>query len=118
MVHPVTKERARPLIQRALDRGLPLYSADDILALCDDGKMQLWAVGESVLVTEIVDFPQARAVRAVVAAGRLSDIKTVLPDAEAWAKEKGAKYALAGGRKGWERALGYRPEAAHLVKEL
>lgn len=115
---PATREKARPIIQKSLDVGLPLYTADDILDACEAGRMQLWCCGDSALVTEIVEFPRARVVRSVVAGGRLKDILKVLPVAEEWARERGCRYATAGGRTGWGRALGYEFSAAEFVKEL
>lgn len=115
---PETRAKARPLIEAALRRGLPTHTADDILDACETGDMQLWCCGESVLVTEIVAFPRATVVRSVVAGGRLRDILTVLPAAEEWARERGCRYAIAGGRRGWGRALGYGSKAVEFVKEL
>lgn len=115
---PETRARAKPLIERGLARGLPLYTADDILDRCEAGDMQLWCYGSSVLVTEIIAFPRARVARSVVAAGRLNDIRRVLPSVETWARNQGCRYAIAGGRKGWGRALGYEGLAAEYVKEI
>jgi len=117
-VTPETRARAKPIIERALARHVPLYTADDILDACERGDMQLWCIGQSVLVTEVVAFPQARVVRSVAAAGRLRDILEILPVAESWAKDLGCRYAIAAGRRGWGRALGYRVGASEFMKEI
>jgi len=100
-------------------RGLPTHTAEDVRADIDAGKQQLWCMGETAIVTEVVTFPRLKACRVVYVAGRMADVEKMKPDIENWARAEGCAFMLAGGRKGWVRTLpDYFVTAHSLAKEL
>lgn len=116
---PETWEKAKPLIEAAIARGLPTHTADDVKEAIDAGLMQLWCHGGTAMVTEIVEFPQMKACRVAFAGGKLGDIRRMKPDIEKWAREQGCRYMLGGGRKGWTRMWpDYIVSAHQMAKEL
>jgi hypothetical protein len=118
-VTPETWAKAKPLIEAAMRRGLPTHTAEDVRADIDAGKQQLWCMGETAIVTEVVTFPRLKACRVVYVAGRMADVEKMKPDIENWARAEGCAFMLAGGRKGWVRTLpDYFVTAHSLAKEL
>lgn len=107
---------ARPLIEAALAYGPQTHDADDIWAAIERDQMQLWPGQRSVLITEVVDFPKKRAVRALWTAGDQEElIEHIHPHVIAWAKGVGCTLALLGGRKGWERVMSRQGYAHYLT---
>jgi len=116
---PETWEKAKPLIEAAIARGLPTHTAEDVRADIEAGKQQLWCCGQTAIVTEVVEFPRLKACRVVYVAGRMADVERMEPDIENWARGQGCEFMLAGGRKGWVRVLrDYFVTTHALAKEL
>ncbi|PWC53617.1 hypothetical protein [Azospirillum sp. TSO22-1] len=115
-------ERVRPILERALSYGPRTHDADDVLAGIEAGAMQLWTAPASVCITEIVEFPRLRAVRALWAAGDLRELtETILPAVERFGRDHDCRAALLGGRFGWRRAMtrhGFRDYAVIMNKEI
>jgi hypothetical protein len=116
---PETWAKARPLIEAAIGRGLPTHTAEDIREAIERGEMQMWCRGESVIVTEIRQFPRLKVCAAVLAGGRLDDCLDLTPIIEKWAAEHGCDYAEVYGRRGWQRVhKDYRLGAVVLRRAL
>jgi hypothetical protein len=86
------------------------------------GRMQLWANGDAVLITELRHYPAgAREIHAMVASGSLEGISELRERAEEWARGLGVEFASAASRPGWERVLGrfgYELHQVEMRKEL
>lgn len=109
------------LLQKAIDRGLPTHTPQDILDACYRGEMRLWIhpSGETVVVTSVHEFPRMRLAKIDYVAGKMEQVMEMKPYVEEWARENGATVVLAGGRKGWVRVLDdYRVLATQVFKEL
>ena len=92
-------------LNRALAVGGNTHGPDDIAAAVEEGRMQAWTKGDSLIVTEVLEFPKAKAVNVVLAVGRLDEVLSLMPDLEAFAREHDCRALRMEGRKGWARVL-------------
>ena len=94
----------------------------DVAAMVEAGEARLWCGVASALVTLLEDDPGERRLLLWLAGGDLGElVRSLRPQAEAWAKAQGCRRVLIVGRPGWERALapeGYAPLARIIAKEL
>ena len=90
---------------RALDVAGKTHGPEDVARAVADGRMQAWTAGDSLVVTEVLAFPQARALNVFLAVGNLDEVMSLLPDLEAFGREHGCKAMRMEGRKGWARVL-------------
>lgn len=113
-------EGAEDKLQRALDAAGNTYTLDDLRALIAARGAQLWRVNEcSVIVTEIIQYPQKRVLNVFLAAGELGPILDAVPDLEAFAKDMKCDWIELTGRRGWLRKLnGWRPKSVTMTKEI
>lgn len=95
----------RGYIEAALTHGAGDFSFEDVVRCVEDGTFQFWPGAESVLLTELLDYPQRRVVNIVAAGGRLPEIEAMVPVLEAWARAHGCVEAVFAGRRGWERTF-------------
>ena len=112
-------ERALPEVERAVARADGLFDADDIYWGLQDGAMQLWIVFKgqdiaAVCITEIVQFPGRKIVRAFALSGYgLAEWYNLMNLGLPWAIENGAeewqatvadeRFVKLLERKGWKR---------------
>ena len=98
------------------------HTLADVAALVDAGEARLWRGMSSALVTILEDDPGERRLLIWLAGGDLGElVRSLRPQAEAWARAHGCRRVLVVGRPGWERALapeGYAPLARIIAKEL
>jgi len=95
-------------LAEALEYASGTYTIKDVLDAIECGKMQLWVEEgdeDSLIVTEIHQYPRRRALQFFLAAGTLDGVKALRDRALAWGKEEGCDMALAVARFGWERTL-------------
>lgn len=99
----------------------PTHDWDDVLALLLADKCQLWTYHESVMVTEIVEYPKLRACRIFLAGGKLEEL---IEMAGALAEEAASigvdRIEMADGRPGWAeigKRLGWSVRAC-CIKDL
>ena len=50
--------------------------------------------------------------------GDLQELKTIEPQLLQWGRDEGCSKAMAFGRKGWARVLGYKPIMQTMIKDL
>jgi hypothetical protein len=108
-------------LREALAHAGSTHTVQDVIALARQGRAQFWQEGNTLVVTEVIDYPQRRVVRLWLAAGDLRDAEATLPRIEAWAKERGATMVEAVGRAGWRnsaRERGFTATAVVYRKEL
>lgn len=105
----------------ALDRAGSTHSISDVVSLVREGKAQFWEHRSTLLVTEVIEYPQRKVLRFWLAGGDLGEVEQILPEIEQWARERGCTMAEALGRRGWagrSEAHGYKPVATIFQKEL
>lgn len=107
-------------LERALAYTGGTHTLQDVRDLVEAGKLQLWIHGRSVIVTELEQYPQLRAVRFFLAAGDMHEVELLSNYVLHWAKnEMGCTRAGLIGRPGWARSFlkrdGWR--ATHIVME-
>jgi len=83
--------------------------------------MQFWPMEKSCLVTEIVTYPNSRALHVFLAAGDLEEIKNIDDTLANFGKQLNAQVISLSGRKGWTKALkdiGYQVAHVTMFKEI
>jgi hypothetical protein len=110
-------------LARVLDRMGAVYTLGDILERLDDGRMQSFSRGNSMLVTQINCYPRAKALDWIAAVGDLEDCKVIHDEAVAFANKHDISLIRAYGRRGWmpfARDRGWRTLTTNqvYVKEL
>ncbi|HEY4250648.1 MAG TPA: hypothetical protein VGM87_05595 [Roseomonas sp.] len=108
-------------LERAIAHGGNLATLPDVAQRIRDGRAQFWQEGETVAVTEMLQYPRGSAVRYWLTAGNIRQACALLPKIESWAREQGAVRAEALGRTGWTRLArqhGYEPRSILFVKDL
>jgi len=88
-------------LARVLDRMGAVYNLGDILERLEDGRMQSFAHGNSMLVTQINCYPRAKALDFLLAVGDLADWRTLHDDAVRFAEKHDVSLIRAYGRRGW-----------------
>ena len=99
------------------------HSVEDVLAECHAGRWQMWEGRDSLVVTQVKDWPRCKEVFAVLAAGRLDEVARMYPVILAWAKDIGCTKASFSGRPGWgktflTKAEGWRQASVTFEKGL
>jgi hypothetical protein len=97
------------------------HTASDVIREAREGRVQVWEGDGALIVTQIVDYPQLRALHYLAVAGTLPAVRELQATADAWGVIQGARRAEAVGRLGWERVQqpeGWHRVAGFWVKEL
>lgn len=91
------------LFRRALKR-FDLLTPEFITEKIADGTMQCFLFGESVVVTQIEQFPNGRALRVILSAGKNMPewIDAANEFVEGMARLNGCRMLLSSGRPGWK----------------
>lgn len=111
----------RLLLQSALDLSGGTHTFEDVVEAVDEGLMQFWPASESCLVTQLVVYPQVRAVHIFLAAGNLEQIKDFDESLDDFARQLDADFITLSGRKGWQKTLkdiGYETSHVTMYKEV
>ena len=98
-------EELRRRLERALKVGGGTHSADDLAREVSSGRMQAWVNGDSLVVTEIVQYPKVAVTNIVVAVGQLEEVMALQPAIEKFALEHGCDALRMVGRRGWAQVL-------------
>ena len=96
-------------LRRRLNRALAVagntHAPEDVAQAIKEGRMQAWTEGRSLVVTEVLEYPQAKALNVFLAVGSLDEVMAIQPRIEAFGREHGCKVMRMEGRKGWRRVL-------------
>jgi hypothetical protein len=115
-------ERLRHHVAAALEYSGGTHKVEDIAEGIRRGQFQLWPSKNSVVVTEIIVYPQLKDLHYFLAGGDLDELRLMRPIIESWGKEIGCSRVSLAGRKGWERTFlkgeGYEPKWFILCKDL
>ena len=110
--------RCRKWIVDALRYAHNSHTYEQVIDIVKRGDAQLWALKDSAIVTEIIDYPQRRTLRFWLAGGNLKTLLEVEPKIRKWSILYRCRAVEIIGRKGWEKVLkDYEPTAIVLVKE-
>ena len=90
---------------KALDVAGGYHTIEDIEERCRDGRCQSFQVGDGVIVTEMLAYPNARVMNVVMAAGDMYDVLDAQQQMIEFAKKHGCDKVIMRGRKGWRRIL-------------
>lgn len=99
-------QRCRPWIEAALKHTGGTHDFDDVVAACEQGRMQFWPDPHAAAITEIVVYPKTKVLNVFLAGGELGAILDRIEDAAAWGRSIGCQTMTMTGRPGWERVLG------------
>lgn len=111
-------ERCRGWIEAALKHAGDFYTYEDVVAEILKGEATLWPGEKSAIVTQVWEFPRARAINFWLAGGDLDELRSMHDRISAAAKQGGFTHSIIAGRAGWSRALGYAPVWTAMSKEL
>lgn len=98
-------EELRRRLKRALDIGRNTYSEKDIAQAVSEGRMQSWTENDSLVITEIIQYPQFKAMHVVLAVGALRDVMAMQDRIVSFAREHDCKFIRTEGRKGWDKIM-------------
>ena len=115
-------ERLRHHVAAALEYSGGSHSVEDIAEGIEKGHFQFWPALDSVIVTEIIVYPQLKDLHFFLAGGDLDELRLMQPIIESWGKSEGCSRVSLAGRKGWERSFlrdrGYEPKWFVMCKDL
>lgn len=112
-------QRLSPHIINALEYANDSHDIIDVWDAINSGKAQFFSMENSVIITEIVDYPQKSVCRIWLAGGDMDELLEGEKHVAELAKSHGCQGMEIIGRKGWERTLtDYKPTAVVLVKDL
>lgn len=119
----VDLEAHRSEIESALAYAGGTHTFEDIRAGVEAGSFLAWPGVRSIIITEILQYPQRRVLNFFLAAGELPELEAMYPTVEMYGKLHGCASAVITGRKGWERSFltkqeGWTPTLVVLEKQL
>jgi len=92
-------------LQRALDMDGNRHTIATVADQIERGVARLWVNGESVVVTQVIDYPNLRALNFWLAAGTLPEVRAMLPEIYEYGRREGCTQAESTCRKGWARVM-------------
>lgn len=98
----------REWIEAALADAGDRWTYESVMAEIEAGLAHLWRFERSVLVTRFLDEPAGRTLFFWLAGGDLKEILSHEDGITAWGKLQGCTRKALVGRRGWERALGWK----------
>lgn len=98
-------EELEKRLAKALDIGGNTHTPVDLADAVREGRMQAWQNGQSVVITEVLGFPQRKILNVFLAVGTLEDVMPIQPQLEAFGREHGCFCIKMQGRKGWSKVL-------------
>jgi len=109
-------------VENALEYSGGTHELLDVVVGVGEGRYQMWPGQDSIIITEIVNFPKKRVCNFFLAGGSLEELEPMVPMIEAWAKEQGCNAISLVGRKGWTRSFlrdrGYTVIHCEMAKEI
>ena len=112
-------ERLAHHIEAALAYSGDTHSLLHVVDAIKDGSAQFFPLENSVIVTEIVDYPKRAVCRIWLAGGEMDELIEAEKSIVEWARSHGCDGMEIIGRKGWERQLkDYKAASTVLIKEI
>jgi hypothetical protein len=97
----VPRETYHRKLAKALERNGGLYLLQDILDAVAEGRMQSFAANNSWAVTQVSQYPRAKALEIIAVVGDLGDGEKLHERVLAYARDEGCQLVMAHGRLGW-----------------
>jgi hypothetical protein len=97
--------RFRTHIEAALSYADATHTYEDVAEMVAAGRAQFWPGPDSVIISEIVEYPQKKVLNFFIAGGHLAELERMAPKILEWGKLKGCSKATMVGRKGWQRSF-------------
>lgn len=115
--------RLEPHLENALQYSGGTHTLEDVFLGVANGDYQWWPGEDSVIVTEIVEYPRKTVLNYFLAGGELGELERMADQIEEWAlREKSIDAITLTGRKGWGRSFlrnrGYNETSVSMSKEL
>jgi hypothetical protein len=98
-------ERHRDKIEDTLARTYGTHTFDDLCIMVMQGRVRLWSLENSFIVTELVVYPQEKHMHVWLAGGDLDEIKAMQGVVLEVAKLEGCSKMTLSGRRGWIKAI-------------
>jgi hypothetical protein len=115
-------ERLRHHVEAALEYSGGTHDFEDVVQMVEDHRLQLWPAKDSVVLTEIIDYPRLKNLHYFLAGGDLDELSKMRPLIESWGKTIGCTRVTLAGRRGWAKTFlkdeGYSPQWSVMAKEL
>ncbi len=108
-------------IDEALHYAAGTHNIDSVTDLVLRGDAVFWDLGDSFMITEVVNYPTARHFHIFLAGGNLETLVNMHGDVIKLAKALQCDKLTIAGRPGWARALkahGWNPHLVTLAKEI
>lgn len=109
-------------IEAALSHSGGTHTFEDVVERVEAGTLTYWPGMQSVMLTEIIDYPRQRYLHFFVAAGEMAELRAMYPIIMQWGKLHGCTKASLAGRKGWERTFladeGWAPTLVIMERDL
>jgi hypothetical protein len=108
-------------MERALEWAGRTHTLADVAARIKAGKAQWWSNADGMVVTEVNEYPQYRALNYWLIGGKLKDCLAMEPEIERAAIANGCQIATANGRRSWVPVVeprGWRVHALSFWKPL
>ena len=93
------------LLLNALEYSGGTHNLEDVAMALHKDYMQLWPTNESVLVTEVMQYPRAKHMHVFLGAGNMDELLYTMPFVIEQAKKDGCSKVTVTGRRGWEKVL-------------
>ena len=101
-------------IENALEYNAGTHNIEDIMYSVAIGEMQLWTGKDSVIIGQIVVYPQKKVYHMPFVGGNLEDLREMAPSIIHFARYMECSMITTAGRRGWDRVpllkeLGFEP---------
>jgi hypothetical protein len=93
------------LLLDALEYSGGTHNLEDVAMALHKDYMHLWPTNESVLVTEVLQYPRAKHMHVFLGAGNMDGLIYTMPYVIEQAKKDGCSKVTVTGRRGWEKVL-------------
>jgi hypothetical protein len=115
-------DRLRHHVEAALEYSGGTHDFEDVVQMVEGHRLQLWPAKDSVVLTEIIDYPRLKNLHYFLAGGDLDELSRMRPLIESWGKSVGCTRVTLAGRRGWAKTFlkdeGYSPQWSVMAKEL
>ena len=115
-------DRLRHHVEAALEYSGGTHDFEDVVQMVEGHRLQLWPAKDSVVLTEIIDYPRLKNLHYFLAGGDLDELSRMRPLIESWGKSVGCTRVTLAGRRGWAKTFlkdeGYSPQWSVMAKKL
>ena len=114
-------DRLRPHIEAALGYADGTHTFDDITGMVLRGRLRFWPMLNSVMLTEILEYPREKHYHMFLGGGDLTEILAMHPEVEQAARDAGCCKLTIAGRRWWVKPLanhGWHEQHTVCVKRI